>query len=139
MHFLPVLGLMLDSLTTISVESHWCINLYYWPKDQSLSILRKNIENWRFWKTFFIPWKALKGFQPMRSWANTYAQDCTYFTATGTWPGCSCHIPTFWPLWSTVVEVNVPGCGNVGCFWCWKDLYEFWRSSLILLLKRILA
>ena len=27
------------------------INLSYWPKDQSPSILRKNIENWLFWKT----------------------------------------------------------------------------------------
>ena len=27
------------------------INLSYWPKDQSCSISRKNIQNWWFWKT----------------------------------------------------------------------------------------
>ena len=89
--FLPVLGLMSDSLTTISVESN-LHQLSYWPKDQSCSISQKNM----YWELtvlkFFclIPWKVVEGswvarmghfddypgFQPMRSWANTYSQDC---------------------------------------------------------------
>ena len=52
------------------------INLSYWPMDQSLKFSRKNIENWRFWKTQFFwvghfgfffsiffalsPWKSVK-------------------------------------------------------------------------------
>ena len=99
--FLPVFGLISDSLMTISVKSHWChlhqfILLTQGPIPE---ISQKHFENWVFWgqpfwnlkKKCLIPWKAVKGswvarmgqnfddylgFQPMRSWANTYVLDC---------------------------------------------------------------
>ena len=88
------------------------INLSYPPKDQSLKFSLKDIENWRSWKSQFFwvshfilffassPWKSVNiygvgrmgqkfddypGFQSMRSWANTYAQDCSTFIILKNW------------------------------------------------------
>ena len=50
----------------LSYVNAFRINQFYKPKDQSVKFLRKNFENWRFWKTsilknrpfwFFFPWK----------------------------------------------------------------------------------
>ena len=43
-----------DSLTTIYVEPHQCPSHQFLLFTQSLKCLRKNIENWRFWKTQFF-------------------------------------------------------------------------------------
>ena len=48
MHFLPVIELMSDSLPAIKIEPHQC------PLHQSILLIQKNIENWRFWKTQFF-------------------------------------------------------------------------------------
>ena len=55
MHFLPVLGLMSDTQTTISVESYcyWCpLHQFILLTQEPIRLnLVKNIENWWFWKT----------------------------------------------------------------------------------------
>ena len=114
--FLPVLGLMSDSLMTISVESHWCpshqfillvlgpIPLNFAKTFWELTVLKNMLFLSRpFWNIFFKKkfffaqshekqsnvfeyfarmgrkFDDYPGFQQMRSWANTYAQDCMYY------------------------------------------------------------
>ena len=47
-HFLPVIYLMLDSLTAIKVEPHQSIQLIQGPIHENFT---KNVENWRFLQT----------------------------------------------------------------------------------------
>ena len=71
--FLPVLGLCWTGWQPccLSHISALLINLFYWPKDQSSSILQKNIGNWRFWKTYLFLsrpfWNLKKMLNPMKS------------------------------------------------------------------------
>ena len=53
--FLPLLSLRPTAWRPyrLSQINALCINLSYLPKDQSLKLLRKNIENWRSWKMTF--------------------------------------------------------------------------------------
>ena len=54
--FLPVLDQTSDNLTTVYVEPHRCLlhKFILLTQDQSLKVLRKNIENWRSWKNQFF-------------------------------------------------------------------------------------
>ena len=78
MHFLPVLGLMSDSLTTILVESHWCpsnqfilqtqgpILLNFAKRYWELTVLKNVVFlSWPFWIFFSIFFFSL--LNPMKS------------------------------------------------------------------------
>ena len=106
--FLSVFELMSDSLTATQVEpnqcpSHQSILLTQEPIPLNLAkwfFFESAILDFFFKKKFFfclIPWKVVKGswiarigrnfddypgFHPFRSWANTYAQDCTVYCLT---------------------------------------------------------
>ena len=88
----------MDSLTTISVEPHWCplhqfilltqgpIPEIFMKKYWELTVLKNSVFLSRYFED------NDPGLQPMRSWANTYAQNCIIFIDAANW-NCMQGVP----------------------------------------------